>query len=47
VLVDLGDHVKAGQPLIELDREKLFRWRHEPVACRNRDREEPSWTEAE
>jgi len=23
VLVDLGDHVKAGQPLIELDREKL------------------------
>ena len=23
VLVDLGDHVKAGQPIIELDREKL------------------------
>jgi membrane fusion protein, multidrug efflux system len=23
VLVDLGDHVKAGQPLLELDREKL------------------------
>src|SRR5262245_39125641 len=23
VLVDLGDHVKAGQPLVELDREKL------------------------
>jgi membrane fusion protein, multidrug efflux system len=23
VLVDLGDHVRAGQPLIELDREKL------------------------
>ena len=23
VLVDLGDHVKTGQPLIELDREKL------------------------
>ena len=23
VLVDLGDHVKAGQALIELDREKL------------------------
>ncbi len=33
VLADLGDHVKAGQPLVELDREKLeYNLEHQKAA---------------